>query len=486
MKHPKLEQETFSKGLPVAHLCVEGKPRKPSWSNPLGLPEPLTAKQLFYIWGPQCIGAAVIDGAVNFGIACAMYRSQDNITMWTLAHNTVAGDMAVTTFIQGILTFVIASSMVHVDMRKGTIAAFPYPWPDQVFAVVQLKDADPETAKTKRGKLWRTCHSSHGLGRGLHFFSGSATNDLLDFSLSRRDFFDRLFWSVWKGSVLSALYFLVFWPIGIACVAPKWGGLNMAHTWTPQIIKLVYAFLLGLFMNPVVACIALGSEDAVRDHRREVHDAGVQEMEEAVPAANTRAETVRAPERAFIQVAGAGIAGLSVALGLARAGYKNVTIYEASRVVKEVGAALQCAPNATRALKVLGIFEQVRPLHSANARLSIRRYNDDVELGGAIFTGFEAKYGSPAWAFHRADLHEALRVAALASGVVIQTGSTVRGVDFDGTRLLVERDRRAEWVEADVIFGADGIKSVLRKAIFDGENEDNHGESAYNPSKVRI
>lgn len=44
-------------------------------------------------------------------------------------------------------------------------------------------------------------------------------NDLFDFSLSRKEFFARFFWSVWKGSVLSALYFLVIWPIAIACVA---------------------------------------------------------------------------------------------------------------------------------------------------------------------------------------------------------------------------------------------------------------------------
>lgn len=68
----------------------------------------------------------------------AMYHGAENVTMWELSANTVAGegdsassrtvrqltrsspgDMAVTTFIQGILTFVIASAMVHVDMRKG-------------------------------------------------------------------------------------------------------------------------------------------------------------------------------------------------------------------------------------------------------------------------------------------------------------------------------------------------------------------------------
>lgn len=63
--------------------------------------------------------------------------------------------------VQGTLTFVIASSMVHVDMRKGTVAAFPYPWPDQSFAVVQLRDGDPEKATTKRGRVWRTCHQTY-------------------------------------------------------------------------------------------------------------------------------------------------------------------------------------------------------------------------------------------------------------------------------------------------------------------------------------
>lgn len=42
------------------------------------------------------------------------------------------------------------------------------------------------------------------------------------------------------GSVLSALYFLVLWPITIAIIAPIWGGKNMAHTWVPEAIKLVF------------------------------------------------------------------------------------------------------------------------------------------------------------------------------------------------------------------------------------------------------
>lgn len=65
----------------------------------------------------------------------------------------------------------------------------------------------------------------------------------------------------------------------------------------------------------------------------------------------------------------------------------------------------------------------------------------------------------------------------LLSGVKIITGAIVTAVDFEATRLLIERNGAANWVSADAIFGADGIKSVLRKAIFDGDNEEDHGQS---------
>ena len=40
--------------------------------------------------------------------------------------------MAVTTFIQGVLTFVIVNTMVNADVRAGTIDAFPVVWPSAI------------------------------------------------------------------------------------------------------------------------------------------------------------------------------------------------------------------------------------------------------------------------------------------------------------------------------------------------------------------
>lgn len=55
----------------VADTCREGWPRKPSLRpfNPLGLPAPLSTRQLFYIFVIQGLGAALIDAGANFAIA---------------------------------------------------------------------------------------------------------------------------------------------------------------------------------------------------------------------------------------------------------------------------------------------------------------------------------------------------------------------------------------------------------------------------------
>ena len=71
--------------------------------------------------------------------------------------------------------------------------------PDTQFAVVPGPDPDPST-QSWRQRLWWTFHQRHGLGRGLHFFSGSHVNDVFDLRLGWKDRAVRLFWSVWKGA----------------------------------------------------------------------------------------------------------------------------------------------------------------------------------------------------------------------------------------------------------------------------------------------
>jgi len=53
-------------------------------------------------------------------------------------------------------------------------------------------------------------------------------------------------------------------------------------------------------MNPLCAMIALGSEDSVRQHRREVHQENLRMMEEAPPALITQAERAGRPVSAHV------------------------------------------------------------------------------------------------------------------------------------------------------------------------------------------
>ncbi|SCV71684.1 BQ2448_3272 [Microbotryum intermedium] len=273
------------------------RPPTPTFAltNPLALPTPLTTKQLVYLWLPQTIGAAILDGGINFGIACAMYRGQDNVTVWDIRHNTIAGDCGVTVFIQGILSFVIASSLVHLDMRKGTIIPFSRPWPDTTLSPNELFPIQDPPSSRPHGALYRAFLQRPSLRRSLRIFQGSDSNDLFARGLSAKVWFKRLRRTVWQGAVLSALFFLLWWPITIAVIAPIWGGRNMAHTWVPQIIKLVFAFVLGFFQNPIIACIALGAEDSVRTHEQQAHEEHVRQVEKAAnPSQTTEAERYRA------------------------------------------------------------------------------------------------------------------------------------------------------------------------------------------------
>ena len=59
-----------------------------------------------------------------------------------------------------------------------------------------------------------------------------------------------------------------------------------------------------------------------------------------------------------IYIAGAGIAGLALALALAKFG-ATIVLLERNKSVQEIGAGLQISPNARRVLNQLGLDRQI-------------------------------------------------------------------------------------------------------------------------------
>ena len=187
-------------------------------------------------------------------------------------------------------------------------------------------------------------------------------------------------------------------------------------------------------------------------------------LEEVQPLYNGR----RAALGLNIIVVGAGIGGLAAAHTLAHAGHR-VTLLECTSVLGEVGAGIQVPPNASRLLLRWGLGPALRANAVEPDAIVFRRYDTGERLGYTSWSPrMERDYGAPYYQIHRADYHAMLhRLAVAAPGVHIRLGASVCDVQPDpavagGPSVTL---RSGEVIYADLIVGADGVKSKLQKVV---------------------
>lgn len=159
-------------------------------------------------------------------------------------------------------------------------------------------------------------------------------------------------------------------------------------------------------------------------------------------------------------IAGAGIGGLVSAIALADAGVE-VEVVEAARQLNEIGAGLSLWPNAMAALAVLGLEETVS---AGGVELDVGAIRSRDGRPAYVWDrpgGLEHLGGVPLMV-HRAEL-QALLLEAGAE-VPIRFGCRVVSVDQDeaGCRLVLDT---GEVLLADLVVGADGIRSAVRQSL---------------------
>jgi salicylate hydroxylase len=172
-------------------------------------------------------------------------------------------------------------------------------------------------------------------------------------------------------------------------------------------------------------------------------------------------------------IAGAGVGGLSAALALARAG-RRVLVLERAPRIEEVGAGLQIAPNAGRALAGLGLEKALSAVALEPRAINIRRGRDGDVLARLDLSGSRARYGQPFRVFHRADLQRTLLEAALAEpGIEVRVATRVGSFDDHGggVRLQVHGAEGPEEIEAAGVIGADGQRSAVRAHLLPTERD---------------
>lgn len=161
-------------------------------------------------------------------------------------------------------------------------------------------------------------------------------------------------------------------------------------------------------------------------------------------------------------VAGAGVAGLTAAVALDRAGWQ-VRVFDRLPVLEPLGAGLGLTPNALRALDVLGLGDAVRARGAVQETGGIR-CPDGRWLARSELSWMKARFGDPVLGLHRRDLITML-AEQLPSGA-LETGITVTSATPGSpTDRSVVRTSAGE-LTADLVVAADGIGSRLRACAF--------------------
>jgi 2-polyprenyl-6-methoxyphenol hydroxylase-like FAD-dependent oxidoreductase len=170
-----------------------------------------------------------------------------------------------------------------------------------------------------------------------------------------------------------------------------------------------------------------------------------------------------------VLIVGAGVAGLALAARLTAAEAEVEVVEKAS--TWSSGTGIYLPGNAVRAMRDLGIADQVMPAGKVNRR---RRYltsdgNTLFEIDVEEFW----RHLSPPIGVHRSHLHGAL--LDRAGGSRIHMGTAITGLTQDGSVVSTNfSDGRRD--DYDLVVGADGLHSTVRRLVF--------GEGAERPARL--
>ncbi|KAF2965860.1 hypothetical protein GQX73_g7749 [Xylaria multiplex] len=160
-------------------------------------------------------------------------------------------------------------------------------------------------------------------------------------------------------------------------------------------------------------------------------------------------------------VVGAGLGGCACALALKHHGH-SVTIYERLRTFRRLGDSLGLGENALKLLERWGgrdLYNRLTSIGNQAPNMQIRRWHDGKILAVQPLMDMAGYIG------HRGDYHEAFIDAVRKAGIEIRMGYEVANYEDEvGSQpaiILADGTR----VAADVIIGADGIKSRARELV---------------------
>jgi salicylate hydroxylase len=180
-----------------------------------------------------------------------------------------------------------------------------------------------------------------------------------------------------------------------------------------------------------------------------------------------------------IAIVGGGIGGLTTALALSQNAH-DITVFERSAGIREIGAGVQISPNAGRLLHSLGLGAAYSEISVNPHRVVLRRWEDDSIIRATdLDESFLSQHQVPLANVARNELVEILGSAVAARANVTLKFSThvVKVEPGDASSEVIFADGSSQ--SFDIVIGADGIHSVVRPCVGGIDKPRFSGSAAY-------
>lgn len=233
---------------------AEGGKRGSYWNN------------IYYIFILQGLGSAIVSGGIEFAIAYGMYWKQRRpITLWAFPH-TLSGDCALSLFIQVGITWFMEETFIGWDCFKNKTPLVPFelPLPDKV----------------KHKYIWKYLEIEYGIPRDEDMKKNTRRNYMRKQWIqypNRSIFFNLFQWSLRKfirAMIAAALIWAIEWPVTMGIMAgigTRVGSHDYKyHGWTPQIMKMIYAFVLGIISTPAAIIVIMIRDKWYLDYMKQL------------------------------------------------------------------------------------------------------------------------------------------------------------------------------------------------------------------------